>query len=67
MMTVGVAIDDWKLPLFQTELDKEGYKYSKHNALTPNTLLLKVETEAVGKLKSIIKRLESSFYRNKGE
>ncbi len=57
MMKVAIAIDDWKLPIFQKTLDKKGYKYTKHPGLTPNTLFLKVETDTIGKLQPIIERM----------
>ena len=54
MKTAGVAIDDWKLPIFKKHLDAAGYTYTEHPGLTKNTLTLVVEYEWVAELKPII-------------
>lgn len=54
MKTVGIAIDDWKLPVFKRHLDRAGYSYTEHTGLTKNTLLLKVKTEFVSDLQPIV-------------
>lgn len=54
MKTVGIAIDDWKLPVFKRHLDRAGYRYTEHPGLTKNTLLLKVKTEFVSGLQPVV-------------
>ena len=54
MKTVGIAIDDWKLPVFKRHLDRAGYAYTEHPGLTKNTLLLKVKTEFVSDLQPVV-------------
>ncbi len=43
MLTVGIAIDEWKLPMFSKALKSKGYNYSKHPGLTPGAVLLKAK------------------------
>lgn len=52
--TAGIALDDWKLPIFKKHLDAAGYKYKVPVQFTKGTLLLKVHYEWVHKLKPII-------------
>ena len=54
MKTVGIAIDDWKLPVFKRHLDRAGYAYTEHPGLPKNTLLLKVKTEFVSDLQPVV-------------
>lgn len=44
MQTIGIVIDDWKLPIFKRHLDNAGYKIHEQLELTPGTLLLKIKT-----------------------
>lgn len=54
MKTVGIAIDDWKLPVFKRHLDRAGYSYTEHPGLTKDMLFLKVKAEFVSDLQPII-------------
>lgn len=54
MKTAGIAIDDWKLPIFKKWLDGAGYKFTQHAGLSFGTLLLKVEAESIDRLANII-------------
>jgi len=54
MKKSGVAIDDWKLPIFKKHLDKAGYAYTEHPGLMEGTLLLQVQYEWVSDLEPII-------------
>ncbi len=45
MITAGVAIDDWKLSIFERHLRGAGYAYTRHPGLSAGTLTLKVKTE----------------------
>lgn len=54
MKTAGVAIDNWKLPIFKKHLDGAGYEYTEHPGLTADTMLLKVKCKFVSKLQTVI-------------
>jgi hypothetical protein len=53
-MIAGIAIDDWKLPIFKRHLDAAGYSYTEHPGLTKDTLTLKVTCEWVHKLTPVV-------------
>lgn len=44
MQKAGIAIDDWKLPIFERHLKQAGYSFKNHGLLTTGTLLLRVDT-----------------------
>lgn len=54
-MKVGIAIDDWKLPIFERHLSKAGYIYDKKLGLTSDTLLLTVKTEDAATLEVVVR------------
>jgi hypothetical protein len=58
-MKAGIAVDDWKLPLFRKRLSEAGYNYSDDGALTHNTTLLSIETYDVLALKNVIERCQA--------
>ena len=68
-MIAGVAIDDWKLPIFKKILDENGYQYTQHdNTPVKGCTFLKVETEnfeAITKLKLIIKQANKTAAKKK--
>lgn len=41
----GIAIDDWKLPIFTAHLREAGYTFKTRPGVTADTLLLTVETD----------------------
>ncbi len=43
-MKAAIAIDDWKLSIFQRHLDQCAYKFTQGPGLTSGTLLLMVQT-----------------------
>lgn len=43
-LKAGVAIDDWKLPIFTRHLTQAGYTFKNTGELIEGTLLLQVET-----------------------
>ena len=66
MKTIGIAIDDWKLPIFTKRLDDAGYEYSQHPGLTAKTLLLRVQCDAIevmSKLKDLVQAAEVEAFR----
>ena len=54
MKTAAVAIDGWKLPIFQKHLDAAGYSYTVGPGVTHDTLIISVKYEWVRELKPII-------------
>ena len=50
----GVAIDDWKLPVFKKHLDAAGYRYEEPVKLAAGSLLLRVRYKWVHQLQPII-------------
>lgn len=53
-MKAGIAVDDWKLPVFRERLAAAGYQYHDAGALTGNTTLLQVETDNILRLKAVL-------------
>lgn len=54
MKSAGVAIDTWKLGIFKKHLDRGGFAFTEHPGLTPDAMLLKVETPTIAALQPII-------------
>jgi hypothetical protein len=52
MLKVAVAIDRWKLAIFERHL--KDYAMKRHPGPTANTMILKVETKTVEELTPII-------------
>ena len=44
MQKAGIAVDDWKLPIFERHLRQAGYSFENSGYLTVGTLLLRVDT-----------------------
>lgn len=42
MPKAGIAVDDWKLPVFRRRLTDAGYTYEDRGAPTPNVTMLMV-------------------------
>lgn len=59
---VGIAIDPWKLPIFERHLEQSGYQFQKAKA-GDDMLVLKVETENVEALAIVIKAANSEAAR----
>jgi hypothetical protein len=53
--TAGIALDDWKLPIFERHLRQAGYAWTQHPGLTAGTLLLKVHCESTALLEPIVR------------
>lgn len=54
-MKAGIAVDDWKLPIFERHLSKAGHVYEKGPGVTRDTLLLTVETDDVAALETVVR------------
>ena len=58
-MKAGIAVDDWKLPVFRQRLEEAGYKYHDAGPLTAGTTLLQVETNNMLKLKKVLEQCQA--------
>ena len=66
-MRVAIAIDDWKLPLFERHLTQSGYAFKNAGALTPGTLILTVETTNGAALAIVVKAANDEAARTGGK
>lgn len=57
-MKAGIAVDDWKLPVFRRRLTDAGYEYHDGGALTESTTLLTVETSDMLALKRVLEECQ---------
>ena len=57
-MKAGIAVDDWKLPVFRKRLTEAGYQYTDAGGLTHNTTVLTVETNDILKLKKVLEQCQ---------
>ena len=55
LQKVAIAIDRWKLPIFERHLKDSGYMFGVTQGLVPMSYLLKVETVNVEALAEVIK------------
>ena len=54
-MKAAIAIDPWKLPIFERRLSQAGYAFKNAGLLTDGCLILKVDTENGEALMSVVK------------
>lgn len=54
MKRAGIAIDRWKLPIFQRHLARAGYQFTE-GVFTSETLILTVDTADVEALGLVVK------------
>ena len=55
MKKAGIAIEKWKLSIFERHLKQAGYTFKNTGDLTPDTLLLSVETTNTEALTEVLK------------
>ena len=58
-MKAGIAVDDWKLPVFRRRLEAAGYSYTDAGRLIGDTTLLQVETNDMLKLKKVLEECQA--------
>ena len=58
MLTIGIAIDKWKLSIFEKHLTKNGFKFKKSGGITPDTLFLKVKVNDTKDIADIIQEAQ---------
>jgi len=56
MKTAGIIVDNWKLPIFKSNLDEHGYSY-KEEAFTKDTVILKVEVHKIAHITPLVHRM----------
>lgn len=62
-MKAVIAIDAWKLSIFERRLAEAGYAYTTGPGLTQDTLFLTVTTEHPGALESIVRAANAEAAR----
>jgi hypothetical protein len=55
MQKAGIAIDEWKLPIFERRLKQAGYQFKNAGLFTTGTLILQVETTNLEALGAVLK------------
>jgi hypothetical protein len=55
MKKAAIAIDEWKLPIFERRLQHAGYSWTNAGHLTTGTLVLTVETTNLEALGVVVK------------
>lgn len=65
MRTAAIAIDAWKLPIFQRVLREAGYTWEQHPGLTIDMLLLKVSTDNMQALAQAVLKANQEAGRTK--
>jgi hypothetical protein len=55
----GIAVDDWKLPVFRMRLQAAGYAYQDAGPFTGDTTFLTVETNDMLALKKVLEACEA--------
>lgn len=54
-MRAAIAINDWKLPIFERRLSEAGFAYEKGDGLMVGTLHLYVETGDLNALHAVVR------------
>jgi hypothetical protein len=62
-MRAAIAIDDWKLPIFERRLSQAGYAYEKGDGLTAGTLNLYVTTDNLIALETVVRAANTEAAR----
>lgn len=64
-MRAGIAIDKWKLEIFERHLKNAGFNYEQSPGLTPGTLILIVETDREVTLAGTVKQAQQEAAKQK--
>lgn len=64
-MKAGIAVDNWKLPIFRKRLTAAGYTYADGGPLIGDTTLLTVETADVLRLKRVLEECQTECREQK--
>ena len=63
MKQVGIAIDSWKLPIFDKHLRRAGIAYDVCNGLTEDTRLLTANVERIADAQPIVEAANAECRR----
>lgn len=55
MKKAGIAIDTWKLTIFERHLKQSGYSFKNEGEFTKGCIMLRVDTENLEALKTVVK------------
>lgn len=64
-MRFGIAVDDWKLPVFRKRLTEAGYEYRDAGGFTADTTLLTVEGDDMLALKRVLEACQAECRKTK--
>lgn len=64
-MKAGIAVDDWKLPVFRKRLTEAGYTYADGGPLPGDVTLLTVKTDNMLKLKALLEKCQAECRKMK--
>jgi len=67
MKKVGIAIDAWKLPIFEDELEKAGFTFKTGPGVTADTLFLSVRSKTIAEIQPVVVRANDRARREKAE
>lgn len=65
MQIAAVVIDTWKLPIFRRALDRACYLYTQHDDSILDTTILKIETNNMVVLSTIIQEINNEAARSR--
>ena len=63
MPKAAVAIDNWKLPIFERHLQQAGYSFERTDGLTADAMILTVTTENLVALGEVVKAANTEATR----
>lgn len=63
MAKAGIAVDDWKLPVFRERLTAAGYTYEDAGEAMPGITMLTVVTDDLLKLKGVLEGCQAECRR----
>lgn len=66
MAKAAIAIDTWKLSIFERHLKQSGYRFENAGTLTKDTLMLKVETTNLEALREVVEAANNEAAMTKG-
>ena len=64
-MKAGIAVDDWKLPVFRRRLGVAGYAFEEKNGLNKGVSIITVETDNLIALKKVIEDCQAECRKSK--
>lgn len=58
-MKIGIAVDDWKVPIFKEILTVEGYTFKVTDGLTTDMRMITVEAPEIKRIKSVVQKCQN--------